>query len=100
MLGDDPSHIFPVKIERTESIGVLKKAIKDEKWPAFDHIPADTLVLWKVSFPVNESLEENLKNGPLEQLLSPVDKLSKVFSDVPDSYLHIVVKPPLHGEST
>jgi Crinkler effector protein N-terminal domain len=44
--GEPRSHIFPVKIAGTESVGALKKAIKDEKKPAFDHVPADTLVLW------------------------------------------------------
>jgi hypothetical protein len=29
---------FPVKIESTETIGGLKKAIKDEKTPRFDDV--------------------------------------------------------------
>ena len=49
VLSDDPSHVFPVKIARTESISTLKKMIKEEKKPAFDHVPTDTLSLWKVS---------------------------------------------------
>jgi hypothetical protein len=30
-------------------VGALKKVIKEEKKPAFDHVPANTLKLWKVS---------------------------------------------------
>ena len=30
------------------SVGTLKKAIKEEKQPTFDHIPADVLDLWQV----------------------------------------------------
>jgi hypothetical protein len=39
--------LFPVEIDREKSVGALKKAIKEEKRPIFDHIPADHLDLWK-----------------------------------------------------
>jgi hypothetical protein len=48
VLGADISSIFPVKIANTESVGTFKELIKDKKRPAFDHVPADTLKLWKV----------------------------------------------------
>lgn len=93
--GKPHSHIFPVKIAGTETVGMLKKAIKDEKKPPFDHVPADTLVLWKVAFPVNESLDGNLTNFLDKESLLPVHGLSKVFSDMPkEEYLHIIVKGP------
>jgi hypothetical protein len=91
VLGDDRSHIFPVKILSTESVGALKKAIKDEKKPAFDHIPADTLILWNVSVRDDEHLEENIKE--LDKALAPMDVLSEVFPTCPvQKHLHIVVK--------
>ncbi|KAF8316720.1 uncharacterized protein EI90DRAFT_3171070 [Cantharellus anzutake] len=40
--GDGANHIFPVQIASTESVGTLKKAIKEEKF-ALQHIDADTL---------------------------------------------------------
>ena len=86
MLGESRSHIFPVKIAGTESVGALKKAIKNEKKPAFYHVPADTLVLWKVAFPVVDSLEEIVKNFDGGEPLSPVDKLSNVLSNA-DAHL-------------
>ena len=49
VLGDDSSRVFPVKIAAMESVGTLKKVIKDEKKPAFDHLTADSLDLWMVS---------------------------------------------------
>ena len=48
VLGEKASRVFPVKIAGTESIGTLKKAIKEEKRPAFNQIPADVLDLWQV----------------------------------------------------
>jgi hypothetical protein len=96
VFGDDVSRVFPVKITNTESVGTLKKAIKEEKKPAFDHVTADSLALWKVSFPVNHSLQQNLANLDLtdETSLSSVDVLLEVFSNVPPfKHLHIVVKP-------
>ena len=33
VLGDGPNHIFTVKIEHTETVSILRKAIKDEKKP-------------------------------------------------------------------
>ena len=47
--GDDHKHTFPIEITGSKTIGELKKAIKKEKEPAFDHLPADILTLWKVS---------------------------------------------------
>ena len=93
--GADPDHIFTIEIANTKNISALKKAIKDEKKPAFDHVPADTLVLWKVDFLVDGILDENLRNFIGEEPLLPLDKLSKVFSNVHETDLHIVVgRPP------
>lgn len=47
---DDPRRIFPVKIAKNETVGTLKKAIKAEKKHAFEHIDADSLDLWQVSY--------------------------------------------------
>jgi hypothetical protein len=99
VLGETHNHIFPVKIAGTESVGALKDAIKEKKRPAFDHVPADTLVLWKVSLPFDDSLEEIVKNFDGGEPLSPVDKLSNVLSNVDETDLHIVVKGPSIAEN-
>ncbi|KAG1856707.1 hypothetical protein DFJ58DRAFT_659315 [Suillus subalutaceus] len=49
VLGDDPIYTFPIKITRTESVGDLKKLIKEEKRPEFNAVAADRLQLWNVS---------------------------------------------------
>ena len=101
MLDDDPSRIFPIEIAESKTVGALRKAIKDEKRPAFDYVPADALLLWKVSIPVNRSLDENLSKLDFvdEGSLLPVKRLSGVFSDQPEEeHLHIVVRAPPPGE--
>jgi hypothetical protein len=98
--GNDPSHIFPVKIARTESVGTLKKAIKEEKKPELDHVTASSLKLWKVSIPVNDSFKENISNVELreKETLSPVDKLSYLFTVQPEEgHLHVMVHSPPAG---
>jgi hypothetical protein len=100
LLGDDPRRIFQVKIAATETVGALKDAIKDEKKPELDHVAADSLVLWKVSIAFNGSLEQNLDTLYIlkEPSLSPVAKLSEVFSDQLQRCLHIVVRFSAAGE--
>ena len=97
---DDPRHVFSVGIAVTESVSALRKAIKVEKKPAFDHIPADTLVLWSVSIPVDKSFKDSLNDfEPAdEESLLPVDRVSEVFVNVPEKRrLHIIVKAPPIG---
>ena len=97
VLNNDTSHIFPIEIMESKTVGTLRKAIKDEKRPAFDHVPTDALLLWKVSIPVNRNLTENLSKLLFvdEGSLLPVERLSKVFADQPeDEHLHIVVQVP------
>ncbi|KAG1755294.1 uncharacterized protein EDB91DRAFT_285621 [Suillus paluster] len=95
VLGDDQSRIFEIKIEPTESVSALQKVIKDAKKHAFHDVDADSLTLWKVNLPVNETLKDCLDNLTPEQFLSPVTKLLKVFKHQPDEeHLHIVVQPP------
>jgi hypothetical protein len=60
--GDDPDGILTMEIGKTKNVGTLKKAIKDENKHLFQHVNAKTLVIQKVSLPVDESLKENLIN--------------------------------------
>ena len=98
---DDPRYVFPVKITRTESVGTLKRSIKDDNPEWFLDIDARSLVLWKVSIPVNDSFGENMSRVELrdEDVLLPVDRLSKVFLCQPeDGDLHIIVHSLPAGE--
>ena len=101
VLGDDASRVFPVEIANSKTVGDLRKLIKEEKSHTFQHVDADTLVLWKVSVLVNRSLTQNLSNRTFadESPLLPVDELSEVFSDSPARrHLHIVVSAPPASE--
>ena len=98
---DDPRHVFPVKIVRTESVGTLKRSIRDDNPESFRDVDARSLVLWKVSIPVNDGFKENVRKVELrdEDALSPVDRLSKVFLGQPeDGDLHIIVRSPPASE--
>jgi hypothetical protein len=106
VLGDDPTHAFPVKIASTESVGTLKKAIKDEKKPVFDHIPADALNIFRVSFFVDDDLDATLngfkpKHNPqngVHHLSTAVKRLKGVFQDPIDEHIHVIVLSPHAGE--
>jgi hypothetical protein len=76
--------------------------IKEKKNHSFRDADADSLVLWKVSIPVDRSLKQNIGNHSFadEDLLSPVDELSEVFSEgLSQKHLHIVIKAPPVGQS-
>jgi hypothetical protein len=100
ILGNDPSHIFPIEIERTKLVGTLKKAIKEEKKHTFRHVDADTLALWRVSIPDDKSLKDNLRKlDPDDEPLSPMRELSEVFAESPaHRHVHIIVRPIPIGE--
>jgi Crinkler effector protein N-terminal domain len=106
VLGDNPSQAFTTKLDGTNNVSVLKKAIKDEKKPAFDHVPADTLNILKVSLPEDDVLDATLQsfipqNDPqngVHHLSMPIRKLSEVFRVPARGHIHVIVERPLAGE--
>ena len=98
--GEPVENAFPVDIDKSKTVGVLKKLIKKEKAPDFDSVVADKLILWFVSIPVDDTtmleelvLENNKKKGV--QKLLPLRKISKVFPGKPaDEHIHIIVERP------
>jgi hypothetical protein len=73
--------------------GALKDAIKEKKKHAFQGVDADALVLWNVSIPADESLEEKLEKLNLadKHPLRPLVELSSLFADQPvGGHLNIV----------
>jgi hypothetical protein len=69
--------VFPVKIAKEESVGTLKKEIKKEKKPDFDHIPADKLILWKVSLRTMSNMSSLISLGRFPSLRRIVRRYSK-----------------------
>jgi len=97
VFGEDEERIFTVKINNTENVATLKEMIKEEKKVAFGSVDADTLDLWNVSLPYDDSLEENLTNLDFsnKRPLSARKKLSTYFAgQSTDDCLAIVVRVP------
>ena len=98
VLGEDSTSIFPVEIDRGKNVGSLKKAIREEKKPAFDHITANSLNVWNVSIPIDEdtNLEAQVKDLRLHEKkpLWPLKGLLRIFRDLDKETLHVVVKAP------
>jgi len=100
VLGDDPVNVFPAEIQSEETVGHLKDLIMSKN-PQFYGIPASSLALWKVDFPIDLTLRQHLSNVNLvdEEVLFPF-RLSKVFTDPPlQDHLHMIVRYPPPGES-
>jgi hypothetical protein len=101
ILGDyNPRRVFTVEIANNKTVSILQEIIKNKNKYAFEHVDADTLVLWKVSIPVDDNFKDsfNKHNFVEKRALVPVDRLSKVFASVPEEgHLHIVVKAPPIG---
>jgi hypothetical protein len=99
--GDGPRNAFSIEIASTKNVSALKQVIRKEKEPAFDHIPANTLVLWRVSIPADSLVKQDPRTLDLieDQSLSPLEELSEVFSaSLPRKHIHIVVRVPPTGE--
>jgi hypothetical protein len=76
-----------------------KPAIKNETEHTSQHLDANTIVLWRVSIPVNESLKENVELDLVDEGQMPaVHRLLKVFSDVPRRSTDASSQPPPIGE--
>jgi len=48
VLGDDPENVFPVDIQTTSKIGILKDLIKQKKSPRLNHVVASDLEVFQV----------------------------------------------------
>ena len=92
-------NVFPIRISGTETIGFLKKAIKNENAVCFHDVDANNLTLYKVSMPWNNDLVWTLENQGFQQALPPLEILSDVFSDPDKKDVHIVVEASLSGGS-
>jgi hypothetical protein len=98
---DDPRHVFSLKIARTESVSTLRKAIKEEKKVAFEHVDADALELWDVSIAGDDFFEENVSKFEFvdEKALKPMTILNQTFPEPPEvGHLHIIVRSPPPSE--
>ena len=98
VLDEDSNRIFPVEIDRDKNVGGLKEAIKEKKFPAFDHITADSLKVWNVSIPIDEdtNLQAKVKDLRLHEKKSlwALKGLRRIFRDLNQETLHVVIEAP------
>jgi len=103
ILSDKPSRTFnlnetfPVKVPKTDNVGILKKMIKEENPHTLDKVDAKDLILTQVSLPVDDGLAENLRRAELTPL-NPVLPISQAFPRVEERHLHVVVQAPKNSE--
>ncbi|KAF7986784.1 hypothetical protein HWV62_20394 [Athelia sp. TMB] len=60
---DPLQRIFTATIDKTDSVHDLKRCIKAEKSPGFDHLAADELILWKLEPPSLVGRETDLQTA-------------------------------------
>ena len=84
--GDDGGEPFKVDVDKEKTVSHLKEAVKEKTWkrPKFVDIPADTLSLGRFSLQFTENLKNEVESLNLVDggRLMPVEKLSKIFSDM------------------
>ncbi|KAF8909058.1 hypothetical protein BGZ58_006036, partial [Dissophora ornata] len=89
---------FPVKIESSESIGELKKAIKTEIPDTLNGIDAKDLTLWRVEVPLAPLQDRKpivLNEVDSATELDPTDDLADVFEvQPPKKRIHVIVQRP------
>ncbi|RHZ69128.1 hypothetical protein Glove_290g6 [Diversispora epigaea] len=94
--GDSARHAFPVKIDRDDTIGDLKKAIKAEKPNDFFRVDADKLRLWKEEIPDDkDDLLSVLSLQDEDELFSTRD-IEFYWTDTPKKkHIHVIIKQPV-----
>lgn len=98
VLGDDSARIFMIKLPSTGTVAELKKLIKAEKSPKFEHVCSDDITIWSTDVPIT-SIEKDLADlrlvnkNPLQPLSAVVSSiLSSLPAEQPE-LVHIVVEP-------
>ena len=104
MRGDPKNCAFTVHSinhDEDKTVSNLRDAIKEVIRPKFDDIPANELVLWKNSVPINCDLKKTVEALNLNNdfFLQPLEILSNVFSDLVKNNIHIIIDRRLSGES-
>ncbi|ORY97137.1 hypothetical protein BCR41DRAFT_228771 [Lobosporangium transversale] len=100
---DGHSTPFSVVVSPDDTVDDLKKAIKKEKEPEFDYIPADKLNLWHVSIVIGDDEDEKtitLSEHPDAKKLHATSEISEVFGSAPaKKTIHVIVQRPSQGSS-
>jgi hypothetical protein len=100
--GQSTWNAFPVKIDDGDYISTLRNLIKAAQSPAFDHIPADELSLWKTDHYVYNLLDQekvfHVNAQPEATKLHPLMRINTVLEHVgyPTPNIQVLVELPKH----
>jgi hypothetical protein len=88
-------HSFPVDIQRSKTVGHLRKAILLENPNDLKGVDARRLVLYKVEIPDGGDLEQVVLQAARQELGVPSSKLSEIFPEQPrEKEISILVEVP------
>ena len=95
---------FSVEVDETQTVGELKRAIKNTKPIDFKDVDADHLTLHQIKIVISDNDDEydNVMNGISQpdyvfdpkHTLIPTSKISKYFEQGPEGDIHILVELP------
>jgi hypothetical protein len=93
--GDRVRRAFPVDVDKSKTIGHLKKLIKQELPNSFCDVDAKELALWKVSIPSKDGDALRDFYADEDEELDPTRKISKYFTTDPDDeHIHVIIERP------
>ena len=94
---DEPDeNTIQVKLDTDETVGFLKKLIKNEYTPRLVHITASELVLWKCSIPINDNLKENLRKIRFDGTDPSVQRIRPAASEISEHFPTILPYKTIH----
>jgi hypothetical protein len=97
--GDRVRRAFPVDVDKSKTIGHLKKLIKQELPNSFCDVDAKELALWKVSIPSNDADALRDFDADEDEELDPTLGIEDYFQVVPSKgYIHIIIERPFSVE--
>ncbi|KAF9086174.1 hypothetical protein BGX27_003252, partial [Mortierella sp. AM989] len=103
---DGDSSPFPVNLSCDETVGDLKKKIKEEKPNDLQGLDADKLILWHVFIPIEDDQDDNeddkpflLKDHQAEakkiRAKQAATEIYKLFGTAPlKNTIHVIVERP------
>ena len=83
---------FPVDMVPKETVGELKKRIKNENPNTLNHVDTKDLELWKMDMPDDRKIDSSGLND--ENALKPTRKISNYWNEktLPENCIHIYIR--------
>ncbi|KAF9147092.1 hypothetical protein BGX20_006757, partial [Mortierella sp. AD010] len=99
---DGDSTAFSIDIASTKTVDHLKKEIKKDQSPVFDHLRASDLTLWSVNIPCDDDEKPiTLVDQTNRKKLRATSDISEVFGTAPPKKtIHCIVERPASAPAT